>query len=66
MKGKVKWFRDAKGYGFIVGEDEKDYFVHFKQIKMDGFKTLRGGQTVKFEPGTDERGRECAVEVEAI
>ncbi|MDH0300923.1 MULTISPECIES: cold shock domain-containing protein CspD [unclassified Pseudomonas] len=48
--GKVKWFNNAKGYGFI-NEDGKtdDLFAHYSAIKMDGYKTLKAGQTVNFE-----------------
>jgi len=48
-KGKVKWFNDSKGYGFIEQEDGPDVFVHFSAIAMDGFKTLREGDEVEFE-----------------
>ena len=48
-KGKVKWFNDAKGYGFIEQEGGEDVFVHFSAIQMDGFKTLAEGQAVEFE-----------------
>ncbi len=49
-KGKVKWFNDAKGYGFIEQEgDGEDVFVHFSAIQMDGFKTLAEGQEVEYE-----------------
>jgi cold shock protein len=48
--GKVKWFNDSKGYGFITQEgSDKDIFVHFSAIQRDGFKTLREGETVSFE-----------------
>ena len=48
--GKVKWFNDAKGYGFITQEgSDKDIFVHFSAIRRDGFKTLREGETVSFD-----------------
>jgi CspA family cold shock protein len=48
--GKVKWFNDAKGFGFIEQEDDgKDIFVHFSAIQDEGFKTLREGQEVSFE-----------------
>ena len=49
ISGKVKWFNNAKGYGFIV-EDGKseDLFAHFSAIKMEGYKTLKAGQPVEF------------------
>jgi cold shock protein len=48
--GQVKWFNNAKGFGFILPEDEsEDYFVHYSSIVMDGYKTLKAGQTVSFE-----------------
>lgn len=48
--GKVKWFNNAKGYGFIIedGKDE-DLFAHYSAIKMEGYKTLKAGQAVSFE-----------------
>ncbi|TVP92956.1 MAG: cold shock domain-containing protein CspD [Pseudomonadaceae bacterium] len=48
--GKVKWFNNAKGYGFIVadGQDE-DLFAHYSAIQMEGYKTLKAGQPVAFE-----------------
>jgi CspA family cold shock protein len=45
----VKWFNDAKGYGFITRDEGPDVFVHYSQIQMDGFKTLTEGQPVVFE-----------------
>ncbi len=47
--GKVKWFNDAKGYGFIEQENGPDVFVHFSAINSSGFRSLREGQTVEFE-----------------
>jgi CspA family cold shock protein len=55
-KGKVKWFNDAKGYGFIEQEEGEDVFVHFSQIQMDGFKTLAEGQAVQFEVQSGDKG----------
>jgi CspA family cold shock protein len=49
-QGKVKWFNDAKGYGFITGDGlEKDFFVHHSSIQADGFRTLAEGDVVEFE-----------------
>ena len=50
ISGKVKWFNNAKGYGFILadGRDE-DLFAHFSAIQMDGYKTLKAGQAVQFD-----------------
>lgn len=47
--GRVKWFNDAKGYGFIEHETGKDLFVHFSSIQQDGFKTLTEGEAVEFD-----------------
>ena len=56
-KGKVKWFNDAKGYGFIEQEGGgDDVFVHFSAIQMDGFKTLSEGQEVEYEVTTGDKG----------
>jgi len=55
-KGIVKWFNDNKGYGFIQSEN-KDYFVHFKEIKKNGFKTLTAGEHVTFEVTDSPRGK---------
>jgi CspA family cold shock protein len=48
-KGTVKWFNNAKGYGFISSEGKKDVFVHFKAIVAEGYKTLNEGDAVEFE-----------------
>ena len=55
--GRVKWFNNAKGYGFILPEDDgKDYFVHYSSIVMDGYKTLKAGQAVSFDMIEGPRG----------
>jgi len=54
--GKVKWFNDAKGYGFIVHNDGRDVFVHYSSIEGDGFRTLNQGQEVEYEVTEGPRG----------
>ena len=56
-KGRVKWFSDAKGYGFIQQEDgSPDIFVHYSEIAGDGFRTLQEGMTVEFEVQQGPKG----------
>ncbi|MBV6520026.1 MAG: Cold shock-like protein CspD [Gemmatimonadaceae bacterium] len=59
-RGKVKWFNDAKGYGFIEQEGGEDVFVHFSAITMDGFKTLAEGQLVEFDIQNGAKGLHAA------
>lgn len=55
--GTVKWFNDAKGFGFITPENgETDVFVHYSQIQTKGFRTLTEGQKVEFEPENGPKG----------
>ena len=57
-RGKVKWFNNTKGYGFLnLDGDSEDYFVHYSSIEMDGYKSLKAGQTVSFEVHTGEKGK---------
>ncbi|HOE66188.1 MAG TPA: cold shock domain-containing protein [Candidatus Hydrogenedentes bacterium] len=58
QQGRVKWFNDQKGYGFIVRESQPDVdvFVHHSAIKMDGFRTLREGDAVYFELVESSKG----------
>ncbi len=55
--GSVKWFNDAKGFGFILSEDvDEDIFVHYSEIQQDGFKTLEAGESVEFELKQSPKG----------
>jgi CspA family cold shock protein len=55
--GRVKWFNNAKGYGFILSnEGGDDYFAHYSSIQMEGYKTLKAGQLVEFEILEGEKG----------
>ncbi len=59
--GTVKWFNNAKGYGFVKPDDrEDDVFVHFSSIEMDGYKTLKEGQKVEFELSQGPKGLHAA------
>ncbi|MDD5669088.1 MAG: cold-shock protein [Candidatus Omnitrophica bacterium] len=58
-RGKVKWFSNQKGYGFITPESGKDVFVHFSAIQGDGYKTLEEGQEVDFEIEQGPKGEQA-------
>jgi CspA family cold shock protein len=58
--GRVKWFNDSKGYGFIEQEGGKDLFVHYTAIEGDGFKSLAEGQKVEFEIIDGAKGPQAA------
>ena len=58
-KGKVKWFSNQKGYGFITPESGSDVFVHHSAIKGDGYKTLEQGQEVEFEIVNGPKGEQA-------
>ncbi|MEP0072909.1 MAG: cold shock domain-containing protein [Marinomonas sp.] len=65
-QGSVKWFNNAKGYGFIVSEDfDEDLFIHYSAINVEGYKTLKAGQTVTFSVEPGERGLH-AIEINPV
>ena len=65
QNGTVKWFNDAKGYGFITPESGSDLFVHFRSIQSSGFKSLQEGQKVTFKVVQGQKGLQ-ADEVQAV
>lgn len=59
--GKIKWFNDAKGFGFVTPDDgSKDVFVHFSAIQGDGFKSLAEGDRIEFDVQQSEKGPKAA------
>lgn len=60
VTGQVKWFNNAKGYGFIGRSDGADVFVHYSAIEGDGYKTLQEGETVEFEIVQGQKGPQAA------
>ncbi len=64
-EGKVKWFNESKGFGFIENAEGGDVFVHFSSIQGEGFKTLSEGQRVSFDIAQGKKGQE-ATNVRAI
>jgi CspA family cold shock protein len=65
MQGTVKWFNDAKGYGFISQETGEDVFVHYTAIQADGFRSLTEGERVEFEVQRGPKGLQ-AVSVQKV
>lgn len=67
MQGTVKWFNAQKGYGFLVdSETKEEFFVHYSQLQMDGFKTLNEDDFVEYELGAGNNDRQQAVNVKPI
>ena len=66
VTGTVKWFNAAKGYGFISREDGDDLFVHFREIQMDGFRTLDEGDHVSFDVTEGQNGKMQASNVRKV
>ena len=64
--GKVKWFNNKKGYGFISVEKGTNIFVHYSEIKKDGYKSLDEGEEVTFDIGIDKKGRSIAMNVNPV
>jgi len=64
-QGTVKWFDNAKGYGFIVSPEGEDVFVHYRAIQGDGYKSLAEGQTVEFVATRGDKGWQAS-EVQAV
>jgi cold shock protein len=60
VQGKVKWFNDAKGFGFLEREGGNDVFVHFSALKGDGFKSLAEGEKVEFDVTDGPKGPQAA------
>ena len=58
-EGKVKWFSNSKGYGFIERPDGEDVFVHFSAVKMDGYRSLEEGQKVSFDIVDGSKGKQA-------
>ncbi|OGP12797.1 MAG: cold-shock protein [Deltaproteobacteria bacterium GWA2_54_12] len=64
-RGRVKWFNDTKGFGFIQQESGEDVFVHYTAITGDGFKTLKEGEEVEFEITQGPKGPQASNVVKA-
>lgn len=56
QKGKLKWFNDRKGFGFLINNNGEDVFVHYSQIKKDGFKTLKEDNIIEYDEIVTDKG----------
>ncbi len=65
LKGTVKWFNNAKGYGFIGREDGPDVFVHYTAIAVEGYKSLQEGDQIDFEIAEGKKGPQAANVIKA-
>lgn len=59
LRGQVKWFDPKKGFGFILGPEGKDVFVHYSQIEGEGFRSLKDGEEVEYELVEGEKGAQA-------
>lgn len=68
MKSKIKWFNNEKGYGFIENEGGEDIFVHYSEINMDGYRTLKEGELVEFDLVRTPKGLQAhnVTEIDAV
>jgi cold shock protein len=65
-KGKVKWFNNAKGYGFIAQDSGKDVFVHYSVIQQDGYRSLNAGEEVEFDLTNGDKGLQASKVVKVL
>ena len=65
-KGKVKWFNNAKGYGFIAQDSGDDVFVHYSVIQQDGYRSLNAGEEVEFDLTNSEKGLQASKVVKVL
>jgi CspA family cold shock protein len=56
VNGQIKWFNAKKGYGFVIGPEGQDVFIHYSQIKVEGFKTLKEKQWVQYDLANTDKG----------
>jgi len=66
MEGYVKWFDSTKGWGFVCGQDDVDYFAHYSQIEGSGYRNLDQDEEVEFDLEKDNKGRYRAVNIKKL